>query len=333
MAGIFNRIFKSATPTEQPDPEQVSEINWDDITKNSLPSFQKHLPEHVIPGHIQKITIRLGKGANCIAYHGDIVTVHYDLYKFKNGFPESRPFDSTTTPRKKPHKFELMNQEVIPVLDIAVNNMKLGERAIFLSSPKYAYGAHGIPELKIEPAAYILLLVELVSATKPTVGELAFRGKISVHERDTLGEEDLYDIGEEFKKQGNKAYGKTKYMSAVENYKYGLEWLMGSVIDDDTSVGFQRLIFAYYINLVVAFIKLDLYDTALQYCQLGARIPEKFLTIKDHPAKLHYRLALIYLEKRHYEKAKVACKKALQLEPRNREIHELLAKIDFDRVD
>ena len=70
---------------------------------------------------------------------GNTVTIHYDAF-----LPNGVQFDSSRK-RKKPFKFILFCEQVIPGLDESVSQLSLGERAMVSIPAAKAYGTKGFP--------------------------------------------------------------------------------------------------------------------------------------------------------------------------------------------
>jgi FK506-binding protein 1 len=70
---------------------------------------------------------------------GNTVTIHYDAF-----LPNGVQFDSSRK-RKKPFKFVLFCEQVIPGLDEGVSQLSMGERAIISIPASKAYASKGFP--------------------------------------------------------------------------------------------------------------------------------------------------------------------------------------------
>lgn len=83
-----------------------------------------------------------GDGAN-YPRPGNTVTVHYTGY-----LPDGTRFDSSRD-RKKPFRFKLGTEQVIPGLDLAIAQLSLNERAKVTIPSHLAYGERGFPGLYV----------------------------------------------------------------------------------------------------------------------------------------------------------------------------------------
>jgi len=92
---------------------------------------------------------------------GDTVQIHYvgTLEETGAGFDSSRD-------RGKPFETQIGVGKVIKGWDEGVPQLSLGEKAILIATPDFAYGARGFPPV-IPPNATLRFEVELLKITKP----------------------------------------------------------------------------------------------------------------------------------------------------------------------
>ena len=95
-------------------------------------------------GGVKKQTIQAGQGRSIEP--GDIIAVAYTA---------SIKGSKTVFAKGDKEQFIVKDGSMIKGIDTAINSMKVGERAVFLCSPKYGYGSKGIgniipPDSEIE---------------------------------------------------------------------------------------------------------------------------------------------------------------------------------------
>lgn len=183
---------------------------------------------------VVKVLIHSGSGDE--PRRGQKVKVNY-TGKFENG----TVFDSTKG--KEPFVFKI-GEGVIEGWNIALLNMKRGEKSRFTIKPKYAYGSKGIPGV-IPPNATLTFEIEFLEIVHrfPT-NEAAIAGADALCKK----------AADEFR-AGN-------FLEALKYYNEGLEIAKekyGSDIDDLT----KRL----NRNLSVVYGKLELWEDSLDFAE------------------------------------------------------------------
>lgn len=101
---------------------------------------------------MEKVVIKEGSGPN--PPQGSKVSVHYT-----GTFPDGRKFDSSVD-RGTKFEFSLGKGEVIKGWDMAVSEMKVGEKCKITLQPALAYGARGAGGV-IPPNAVLCFEIEL----------------------------------------------------------------------------------------------------------------------------------------------------------------------------
>jgi len=101
--------------------------------------------------------VRLSTGdGKTFPQKGDIVRIHY-VGKLGDG----SVFDSSRD-RGQPFQTEIGVGKVIRGWDVGVPKLSIGEKAVIIAQPAYAYGARGFPPV-IPPNAVLHFEVELIS--------------------------------------------------------------------------------------------------------------------------------------------------------------------------
>ncbi len=101
---------------------------------------------------------------------GDTVKIHYEAFLFKDDGSntlEDKPFDSSRK-RNLPFCFCIGKEEVIEGLDIAVEQMALGQLVEVTIPYLYAYGEQGYPP-QVPPKSTLVFHVELLDFTSGDV--------------------------------------------------------------------------------------------------------------------------------------------------------------------
>ena len=143
--------------------------------------------ESIVPG-LRKSIIKAGTGKKCAT--GEHVFAHYTLraldketekpgdcidssrnksyrkrgFYFRLGAKEVGIFSPTTQPQIKSTS-TLLFEQVIGAWDVGFLSMRVGEKAILISSPDLGYGRAGMPPM-IEPNAWLWYEVEIMGSLR-----------------------------------------------------------------------------------------------------------------------------------------------------------------------
>ena len=181
-----------------------------------------------------------------------------------------------------PYRFTIGKNDVIKGLEIAVLNMKVGEKSSFIIEQKYAYEELQISNI-VPKNATINIEIELIQVLEgqKDLSEMDYPEKIS------RGKQLKEKGGEKFK-QGDYLYAKHYYLKAI---KY-LETL--DINDEDQEDGIDILC-KTISNLCNCFNKLEDNNSVIDYSSKGIRIQQL--------PKYYYFRAIAYINKNEIELA------------------------------
>ncbi|XP_018522913.1 peptidyl-prolyl cis-trans isomerase FKBP8 [Lates calcarifer] len=267
-----------------PDPSgQVDE--WLDVLGND---------------QLKKKVLEAGQGRDSRPQKGQNVKIHLKTY-LKDGKLVEEQSDLA---------FTLGDGDVIQALDLTVQLMEKGEKALIQTDAKYAYGTRGSLEPEVPPSAELSLEVELLEATDAPDLELlppAEKIALASHKRE----------------RGNVHYQRGDYAFAVNSYSIALQ-ITESSSKVDISPEEENELMDVKVkclnNMAASQLKLDHYDAALKSCVSAlAHQPENI--------KALFRMGKVLALQGEYTEAIQTLRKALKLEPSNKTIHAELSKL------
>lgn len=218
--------------------------------------------------------------------------------------------DGTLVQEQHELSFTLGDGDVIQALDLTVQLMEMGEKALIQADAKYAYGARGSVDPEVPPDAELSLEVELLEATDAPDLELlppAERIALASHKRE----------------RGNVHYQHGDYAFAVNSYSIALQ-ITESSSKVDISPEEEKELMDVKVkclnNMAASQLKLDHYDAALKSCVSA---------LAHHPdnIKALFRMGKVLALQGEYAEAIQILRKALKLEPSNKTIHAELSKL------
>jgi len=232
---------------------------------------------------------------------GDSPTENQDVEVHYTGkLTDGTKFDSSVD-RNQPFKFSLGVGEVIKGWDLGVASMKKGEKAVFTIHSDLGYGDAG--SQAIPPKATLIFEVELLSFQDKPKSKWDF------------SDEERRIEASKFKEEGNTYFKAGNYQEAQVKYEQTIDYL-----DSDTSAEAKALKIPTYLNLSAVCIKLSEFAKAIQNAEAA-------LKLDQNNVKAYFRLAQAKSNFGLLEEAKTCLRKALQVEPGNKEISQELAVV------
>lgn len=209
---------------------------------------------------------------------------------------------------KKGHDEELFEfktdeEQVIDGLDRAVLTMKKGEVALLIVAPEYAFGSsESKQELAVVPPnSTVYYEVELVSFVKEK------------ESWDMNTQEKIEGAGKK-KEEGNTLFKCGKYAKASKRYDKAAKYIeYDSSFSEEEKKHAKALKVAANLNNAACKLKLKNYKEAERLCT-------KVLDLESTNVKALYRRAQAYIELTDLDLAEIDIKKALEIEPDNRDV-------------
>lgn len=205
---------------------------------------------------VKKMILAEGKGP--VVDPEATVILHYNMYY--EGQPQ--PFDSTYV-REEPLRIRY-KEAVIPGMAMAIETMRLGEKARFLISWQVAFGrlgcVHVIPEKADVLADVELLQIVPFSRSEPEEGE---------KEQDVLTpfREQMHSA-RVFQNDAKRAFKKKAYGDSIKFYKEGLRVLEPLAVGTATEkIEKEQLVTTLHLNLAVVYNNSGNPALALKECE------------------------------------------------------------------
>ncbi|MED6186587.1 hypothetical protein PIB30_068138, partial [Stylosanthes scabra] len=217
---------------------------------------------------------------------------------------EKRGIDET-----HPLEFITDEEQVIVGLDRAVVTMKKGERAIISIHPDYAFGDVEVKQdfAFVPPSSRVVYDVEIRDFIKKAPWELKSNEKIEMAKRK--------------KEEGNVLFKGCKYERAAKKYDKAADYVSedGSFGDDEEKQA-KALRVSCWLNGAACCLKLNNFPEAIKLCS-------QVLDVEFCNVKALYRRAQAYIETGDFLLADVDIKKALEVDPQNREVMVMKKKL------
>lgn len=251
-------------------------------------------------GWLKKKVLEAGQGRDSRPENGQNVKISLKTFLVDGTLVEELPALS----------FTLGDGDVIQALDLAVQLMEMGEKAIVQVDAKYAYGSRGSVEPEVPPEAELLLEAVLWEATDgPDLELLAPAQKSALAGRK--------------RERGNAHFQRGDYAFAVNSYSIALRITESSSKVDITPEEEAELLdvkVKCLNNMAASQLKLDHYDAALKSCVAA-------LAHQPDNIKALFRMGKVLALKGEYAESISILRKALKLEPSNKTIHAELSKL------
>ncbi|XP_027921388.1 70 kDa peptidyl-prolyl isomerase-like [Vigna unguiculata] len=210
----------------------------------------------------------------------------------KKGYDDEQPFE-----------FKIDEELVIDGLEKAVKNMKKGEIALLIIQPDYAFGPSGSPQdyATVPPNSTVYYEVELLSFVKEK-------------ESWDLSTPEKIEAAGKKKEEGNALFKVGKYERASKRYEKAMKFIeYDSSFSDEEKQQSKALKITCNLNNAACKLKLKEYKQAEKLCS-------KALELDSRNVKALYRRAQAYLHLVDLDLAEMDIKKALEIEPENRDV-------------
>ncbi|XP_066901703.1 inactive peptidyl-prolyl cis-trans isomerase FKBP6 isoform X2 [Halyomorpha halys] len=291
------------------DTEDVS-------TQTPFEKIKQKMTNVTEDGKVSKLILRFGNGN--VVPPKSVVYFHYNSYLEM----EEIPFDSSYLRNEKPLRMQLGHGDLYLGFEKSLLTMREGEKSQFLVHSDYAFGKLGAPP-RITPNATILLEIELIKIVD--CSGIDKSEEIS-GENDSFSE--IYSKAEGYQILGNDFFGQGNISAAIDKYKKAEKVLLTSKPNDAEETQYTELLLKLYINLCVCYNhpKIKAHEkvchaakAAFYSCTEGA----------GKSAKLFFNLGKAFIELNEFDKANKNLKKALSLEPQNKNTNDLLARLQI----
>ncbi|XP_006857116.2 peptidyl-prolyl cis-trans isomerase FKBP62 [Amborella trichopoda] len=203
-------------------------------------------------------------------------------------------------------EFVIDEEQVIYGLDRAAATMKKGEISIVTIKPEYGFGnIEAERDLAIVPAfSTVVYELEMVDFTKEEES-----WEMDTHER--------IKAAETKKEEGNVLYKIGKYTRAAKKYDKAMDYVREDDSFEDNQMKLVKALkVSCWLNNGACSLKLDEYKGAINLCS-------KVLNVESQNVKALYRRAQAYMGTSDLDLAELDLKKALEVDPQNREVKAL----------
>ncbi|XP_026803063.3 peptidyl-prolyl cis-trans isomerase FKBP8 isoform X2 [Pangasianodon hypophthalmus] len=276
-----NKTVKEITDPSQCPPQE----EWLDVLGN---------------GQLRKKVVEAGSGPDSKPQRGQNVTINL----------KTTLTDGTTVEEESNVSFTLGDGDVIQALDLTVQLMEMGEKALIEAKAKYAYGALGSSTPVVPPNADLILEVHLLSA-------------VDAPDLELLPPSERISLASRKREQGNVHYQRGDYAFAVNSYGIALQITEASSKVDISPQEEEELLdvkLKCLNNMAAAQLKLDHYEAALRSCV-------SVLAYQPDNIKALFRQGKVLALQGEYADAIRSLKRALKLDPSNKTIHAELSKL------
>ncbi|XP_060797800.1 peptidyl-prolyl cis-trans isomerase FKBP8 isoform X2 [Neoarius graeffei] len=276
-----NKTVKEITDPSQCPPQE----EWLDVLGN---------------GQLRKKVLEAGSGPDSKPQRGQNVTINL----------KTTLTDGSAVQEESNMCFTLGDGDVIQALDLTVQLMEMGEKALIETKAKYAYGALGSSTPVVPPNTDLVLEVHLLSA-------------VDAPDLELLPPSKRIGLASKKREQGNVHYQRGDYAFAVNSYGIALQITEASSkvdISPQEEVELLDVKLKCLNNMAAAQLKLDHYEAALRSCV-------SVLAYQPDNVKALFRQGKVLALQGEYSDAIRSLKRALKLDPSNKTIHAELSKL------
>ncbi|CAI5719118.1 unnamed protein product [Hyaloperonospora brassicae] len=208
-------------------------------------------------------------------------------------------------------KFRIGDGEVVPALELVAKMMHVGEVCEVRCDARFAYGDTGL-EPHVAPGAEMKFVVELCRVGKKITAEMS--------------SQELIVEATQKKESGNRYYKEKNYEQAAKMYKRALKLLESWEHSEEDAVQCKELLVALGNNVGNVQHKLKQYKEARQSSL-------EVLQFDGKNVKAMYRIGQIALDQNEFEEANTFLRKAVEMEPRNGKVRQLLVQLKTKKRD
>lgn len=292
------------------DSGRHSTTDFPFIPPNSVLSIELELvqikPVIDISGdsRILKKILKEGNGV-LTANDGANVIIKYTAMLEDGTIIEKKGFDG-----EESVEFVTDEEQVIAGLDRAATTMRKGEQASVTIKPEYGFGCAEVKrDLAVVPANSTLIYeVEMLDFTREKAPS-----ELSTNER--------IEAAGKKKEEGNELFKNGKYERAVKKYDKAMGYISEDLsFADDEQKLVKSLRVSCWLNCAACCSKLNNFHEAIKLCS-------KVLDVEYGNVKALYRRAQALIESASLHLAELDIKKALEVDPQNRELKLLQKKL------
>ncbi|XP_039830772.1 peptidyl-prolyl cis-trans isomerase FKBP62-like isoform X2 [Panicum virgatum] len=217
---------------------------------------------------------------------------------------------------RTPHDGETVHKQVTVGLDRAVATMVKGELAEVTVKFEYGFGSTEVQRqlITVPSCSTLIYEVELIDFTKEKESwEMSAHEKLEAAEKSKVAGNDLFKIG--------------KFQRAAKKYSKALSYINeDGHVEDEVEKLVKTVRISCWLNHAVCCLKLKDFAQAISLCSM-------VLEIESCNVKALYRRAQAYIELYDLELAKTDLRKALELDPNNKEVKLLQANLKKLQVE
>ncbi|KAG1692048.1 hypothetical protein DVH05_025857 [Phytophthora capsici] len=233
---------------------------------------------------------------------GEEVGVKYSTWVLKSG--QKVATDET-------RKFRIGDGEVMPALELVAKMMHVGEECEVRCDARFAYGDVGL-EPFVAPGDEIKLVVELCQVGKKITAEMS--------------SQELIVEATQKKESGNRYFKEKNYEQAAKLYKRALKLLETWEHSEEDAEQCKELLIALGNNVGNVQHKLKQFKEARQSSL-------EVLQLDGKNVKAMYRIGQIALDQNEFDEANMFLRKALEIEPKNAKVRQLLVQLKKKKRD
>lgn len=231
-----------------------------------------------------------------LAEFGEEVGIRYSTWVLQSGHK---------VVSNETRKFRIGDGEVMPALELVAKMLHVGEVCEVRCDARFAYGDVGL-EPHVAPGDEIKLEVELCRVGKRITTDMS--------------SQELLVEATQKKESGNRYFCEKNYEQAAKLYKRALKLLESWDQSDDDQTQCKELLIALGNNVGNVQHKLKQYKEARQSSL-------EVLQLDGKNVKAMYRIGQIALDQNEFEEANVFLRKALEMEPKNTKVRQLLVQL------